>query len=240
MSFWTRKASRKPTASRSISACRPFNSTRARAAFPSAATVRSACAWTTTQGKTAADLVNTLSEDALADILRRYGEEKRARSIARAIVAARPITRTRELAGIAERVLGRGAQKIHPATRTFQALRIAVNDELGELERGLEAAERVLNPQGRLAVGLVPFARRPHRQTFPGRAHGPRRPRLHAMSPSRRRMHAPTFRPSAKIRKFRATRKCAPILVPVPPDCAPPNEIRACLEFLRPLHGEPV
>ena len=105
-----------------------------------------------TQGETAADLVNHLSEDALADILRRYGEEKRAKSLARAIVAARPIARTRELAQIAARVLGKGAQKIHPATRTFQALRIAVNDELGELERGLEAAERVLKPQGRLAV----------------------------------------------------------------------------------------
>jgi 16S rRNA (cytosine1402-N4)-methyltransferase len=105
-----------------------------------------------TQGQTAADLVNTLAEDALADILRRYGEEKRAKSLARAIVAARPIARTRELAEIAERVLGRGGQKIHPATRTFQALRIAVNDELGELERGLEAVERVLKPRGRLAV----------------------------------------------------------------------------------------
>jgi len=104
-----------------------------------------------TEGETAADLVNALSEEALADILRRYGEEKRARALARAIVAARPITRTGELAQIAERVLGRG-QKIHPATRLFQALRIAVNDELGELERGLEAAERVLKPKGRLAV----------------------------------------------------------------------------------------
>ncbi len=73
-------------------------------------------------------------------------------AIARAIVAARPIARTRELAEIAERVLGRGARKIHPATRTFQALRIAVNNELGELEAGLEACERILNPQGRLAV----------------------------------------------------------------------------------------
>ena len=105
-----------------------------------------------TEGPTAADLVNTLSEDALADILRRFGEEKRAKSIARAIIAARPITRTHELAGIAERVLGRGGQKIHPATRSFQALRIAVNDELGELERGLDAAERVLKANGRLAV----------------------------------------------------------------------------------------
>jgi 16S rRNA (cytosine1402-N4)-methyltransferase len=104
------------------------------------------------RGETAADLVNTLAEDDLADILHRYGEERRARSLARAIVAARPLQRTRELAEIAERVLGRGPQKIHPATRTFQALRIAVNDELGELERGLEAAERVLNAEGRLAV----------------------------------------------------------------------------------------
>ena len=103
-------------------------------------------------GDTAADLVNTLSEDDLAQILHRYGEEKRAKALARAIVAARPLQRTGELSEIAERVLGRGAQKIHPATRTFQALRIAVNDELGELERGLEAAERVLKLQGRLAV----------------------------------------------------------------------------------------
>jgi 16S rRNA (cytosine1402-N4)-methyltransferase len=103
------------------------------------------------QGMPAADLVNTLSEDDLIRILSRYGEEKRARTLARAIIAARPITRTAELADVAERVLGR-REKIHPATRTFQALRIAVNDELGELERGLEAAERVLNPEGRLAV----------------------------------------------------------------------------------------
>jgi 16S rRNA (cytosine1402-N4)-methyltransferase len=104
------------------------------------------------EGATAADLVNTLPESELADILFRYGEEKRARAVARAIVAARPIARTLELANIVERVVGRGAQRIHPATRTFQALRIAVNDELGELERGLDAAERVLKPEGRLAV----------------------------------------------------------------------------------------
>jgi 16S rRNA (cytosine1402-N4)-methyltransferase len=105
-----------------------------------------------TQGETAADLVNTLSESDLADVLRRYGEEGRAKQIARAIVAARPITRTGELAAVVESVLGKGAQRIHPATRTFQALRIAVNDELGEIEHGLEAAERILVPEGRLAV----------------------------------------------------------------------------------------
>ena len=104
------------------------------------------------EGPTAADLVNTLPEAELASILRRYGEESRARAIAKAIVAARPIARTAELATIVERVLGKGPARIHPATRTFQALRIAVNDELGELERGLEAAERVLAPEGRLAV----------------------------------------------------------------------------------------
>jgi 16S rRNA (cytosine1402-N4)-methyltransferase len=102
--------------------------------------------------ESAADLVNTLSQSELASILRDFGEEKRAQAVARAIIAARPITRTSELAAIVERTVGRGAQAIHPATRTFQALRIAVNDELGEIERGLDAAECVLNPKGRLAV----------------------------------------------------------------------------------------
>ena len=102
--------------------------------------------------ESAAHLVNTLSQAEIVSILRTYGEEKRAQTVARAIIAARPITRTGELAAIIERTLGRGAQRIHPATRTFQALRIAVNDELGEIERGLEVAEAVLAPQGRLAV----------------------------------------------------------------------------------------
>jgi 16S rRNA (cytosine1402-N4)-methyltransferase len=150
-----------------------------------------------TQGETAADLVNTLSEDALADILRRYGEEKRAKSLARAIVAARPIQRTRELAEIAEVVLGRSAHKIHPATRTFQALRIAVNDELGELERGLEAAERVLKPRGRLAaVSFHSLEDRIVKHFLverTGRAgHGSR----HA--PELAPAHAPTFEPIGK------------------------------------------
>jgi 16S rRNA (cytosine1402-N4)-methyltransferase len=104
------------------------------------------------EGESAAELLNTLPEAELAGILKRYGEENRAKSLARAIVAARPIARTAELADLVERHLGRGAQRIHPATRTFQALRIAVNDELGELERGLLAAERMLKPHGRLAV----------------------------------------------------------------------------------------
>ena len=106
----------------------------------------------TSRGESAAELVNSSSCSDIASILRSFGEEKRAQTVARAIVAARPITRTGELAAVIERVLGRGRQHIHPATRTFQALRIAVNDELGEIERGLEAAECVLRPRGRLAV----------------------------------------------------------------------------------------
>jgi 16S rRNA (cytosine1402-N4)-methyltransferase len=104
------------------------------------------------RGKTAAELCNTLAESELADLLRDYGEENRAKQIARAIVAARPVMTARQLAEVIERVAPRRGQKIHPATRSFQALRIAVNDELGELEQGLGAAELVLKPGGRLAV----------------------------------------------------------------------------------------
>ena len=108
------------------------------------------------EGPSAADVVNRAGEGLIADILFHYGEERRARAIARAIVAARraqPFARTGELVQTVESVLGRGRpDQSHPATRTFQALRIYVNDELGELTRGLEAAERLLAPEGRLAV----------------------------------------------------------------------------------------
>jgi 16S rRNA (cytosine1402-N4)-methyltransferase len=106
-------------------------------------------------GTTAADLVNTLPEAALADIIFLYGEERFSRRIARAVLAARaaaPIRRTGELAAIVRKVVPAQPGGIDPATRTFQALRIAVNDELGELERGLAAAERLLAPGGRLVV----------------------------------------------------------------------------------------
>ena len=105
-------------------------------------------------GPSAADVVNTASEKLLIQILRDFGEERQAKRIARAIIAARPVTRTRQLAELVSNALGPAAarQPIHPATRTFQALRIYVNDELGELERGLAAAERVLKTGGRLAV----------------------------------------------------------------------------------------
>jgi 16S rRNA (cytosine1402-N4)-methyltransferase len=106
-------------------------------------------------GSTAADLVNRLPEDELANLIYRYGEERHSRRIARAIVKARPIQRTLELAQIVVRAVrsgGSGRIKIHPATRTFQALRIAVNDELGALERVLPQALESLEPGGRLAV----------------------------------------------------------------------------------------
>ena len=102
---------------------------------------------------TAADLVNNLSQDELADLLYRFGEEHRSRSIARAIVAARPLNTTRELADVVARAVGgRRQARIHPATRTFQALRIAVNDELGVLRSALSQATTLLAPKGRIAV----------------------------------------------------------------------------------------
>jgi 16S rRNA (cytosine1402-N4)-methyltransferase len=104
------------------------------------------------RGESAADLVNHLAEEELADIIFQYGEERFARRIARAIVAARPIARTGQLASIVRGAIPHKGDGIDPATRTFQAIRIAVNDELGELDRGLGAAERLLVPGGRLAV----------------------------------------------------------------------------------------
>ncbi|TAN71304.1 MAG: 16S rRNA (cytosine(1402)-N(4))-methyltransferase RsmH [Magnetospirillum sp.] len=106
-------------------------------------------------GPSAADVVNRTEEEALADIIYRYGEERLSRRVAKAIVMARkdkPFERTSELAAVIRRVVPKHADGIDPATRTFQALRIAVNDELGELERGLAGAELLLAPGGRLAV----------------------------------------------------------------------------------------
>ena len=106
-------------------------------------------------GPSAADVVNSADEAELADILRRYGEERRARRVAAAIVAARrrqPLTRTAELAEVVRAAVPRARDGIDPATRSFQALRIFVNDELGELERALGAAERLLVAGARLVV----------------------------------------------------------------------------------------
>lgn len=108
-------------------------------------------------GPSAADLVNEMAERPLADLIFTFGEERQSRRIARAIVAARdlaPIETTDRLAEIVRRAIGGkpNPNQIDPATRTFQALRIAVNDELGEIDRGLAAAEALLAPGGRLAV----------------------------------------------------------------------------------------
>jgi 16S rRNA (cytosine1402-N4)-methyltransferase len=106
-------------------------------------------------GTTAAEVVNRADLDTLTEILRRYGEEPAARRIARAIVQRRqrrPFARTRDLAELVASVVGGRPGRIDPATRTFQALRIHVNDELGELQRALPAAEALLVPGGRLVV----------------------------------------------------------------------------------------
>lgn len=105
-----------------------------------------------TQTVTAADIVNTYAEAELAQILERYGEEWRARQIARSIVKNRPIGTTLELARLVERAVGGARGRIHPATRTFQALRIAVNQELENLELALQQAIDVLGSGGRLVV----------------------------------------------------------------------------------------
>jgi 16S rRNA (cytosine1402-N4)-methyltransferase len=111
------------------------------------------------RGQSAADLVNSLPEAKLADLLWQYGEERHARRIAKAIVAARPVTTTGQLAGLVARVVGQrraGGQtrreRIDPATRTFQALRIAVNDELEALAQVLPQARDLLKPGARLAA----------------------------------------------------------------------------------------
>ena len=159
-------------------------------------------------GLSAADLVNDADESQLADIIFRYGEERRSRRVARAIVEARKqkrIETTGELAEIVRRAVGpQGRDESDPATRTFQALRIAVNDELGELERGLAAAEQVLAPGGRLAV--VSFHSLEDRQvkefvrSRAGRTPGPSRhapPRGEAAAPALRDLSRKPVTPSA-------------------------------------------
>jgi 16S rRNA (cytosine1402-N4)-methyltransferase len=131
-------------------------------------------------GPSAADLVNESSEAELADIFYHYGEERRARAVARAIIEMRrrqPFETTRQLADLVASLIRQEPGGIHPATRVFQGLRIAVNDELGELVRALHAAERILAPRGR----DVPFSRRSHRQAVLCRPH---RPRRHEFAPS--------------------------------------------------------
>lgn len=106
----------------------------------------------TRQRLTAAELVNTSSADDLAKLFWQLGEERQARYFARGIEWARPIRTTRQLAEVIERLAPRAGRRTHPATKVFQALRLAVNDELGSLKRGLTAVWTILKPGGRLAV----------------------------------------------------------------------------------------
>jgi 16S rRNA (cytosine1402-N4)-methyltransferase len=104
-------------------------------------------------GRTAAEIVNTTAEEALADLIFQLGGERRARKLARALVRARPIRSTRHLADVVERAVPRARNtKLHPATQTFMALRMAVNDELGQLDRLLEAGPGLIAPGGRMVV----------------------------------------------------------------------------------------
>lgn len=150
-------------------------------------------------GLTAADAVNSLSEDELAMIIAKFGEERFARRVARAIVAARaarPITRTLELAEIVRGAVRGKHDGIDPATRTFQALRIYVNDELGEIEHGLQAAERILAEGGRLAVvSFHSLEDRPVKRFLAARSSGPAQASRHSPAQAARKsMPAPTFR----------------------------------------------
>lgn len=104
------------------------------------------------QGITAGTIVNRYDEQDIADIIYRYGEERRSRRIARTIVGSRPVRTTTQLADIVLSAVGRQQGRINPATRTFQAIRIAVNDELGNVQRGLDAAVDTLGVAGRLVA----------------------------------------------------------------------------------------
>ena len=132
-------------------------------------------------GKSAADLVNTMGDSELADILFTLGEERIPRRIARAIVAARaeaPITTTGRLASIIRSVTPRDPSGMDRATRSFQALRLAVNDELGEVERGLDGRGEAARPGRAARRRRLPLAGGPDREALHGRPHRPRRRRL--------------------------------------------------------------
>lgn len=148
-------------------------------------------------GRSAADVVNSADEDELADIIFHLGEERHARRVARAIVSARreaPITRTARLAEIVRTAVPMSRDGIDPSTRTFQALRIHVNDELGQLRQGLSAAERVLKSGGRLAVvSFHSLEDREVKSFLKERASAPSLPSRH-MPPAPGARREPSFR----------------------------------------------
>ena len=191
-------------------------------------------------GQTAADLIASLSETQLAELIRELGEERFAGRVSRAIVAARqrqPLQRTAELAEIVRAVIPKSEPGQDPATRTFQALRIAVNDELSELDRGLVAAEQLLMPGGRLAVvSFHSLEDRRVKQFLQRRSEGAPRSSRHFPAPLA--AAAPAFRllsrrairpdaaeiarnPRARAARLRAAERTAS--PPWPPDFARPH-----------------
>lgn len=154
-----------------------------------------------TTGEPASTLVDTLDADALADLIYTYGEERNSRRIARAIVAARPLEDTAQLAEVVKSAMPGKARhgRIHPATRTFQALRIAVNDELGQLERLLDATLDVVAPGGRIAIiSFHSLEDRLVKRFFASESgkNAPRDPWGNPTSPPRLRVH-PSHTPSS-------------------------------------------
>jgi len=155
-----------------------------------------------TQGQTAADIVNYESEKNLADLIYRYGEERRSRKIARAIVRARPIRTTGQLANLIEKVVPRTG-KLHPATQTFMSLRIAVNAEMEELDSLLESIPAVVKPGGRVVIiSFHSLEDRKVKQSFQALAKQGRARLLtrHVVRPSEEEERANPASRSAKLR----------------------------------------
>ena len=189
-------------------------------------------------GPTAAEVVNGAPEAELADILYIYGEERASRRIARAIIEARaesPIERTGQLADVVRGVVRRAKDGIDPATRTFQALRIYVNDELADLDRGLVAAERLLAPGGRLAVVAFHSLEDRRVKTFLQSRSGRLPQASRHLPPTRQSALEPTFHllrrgtvkpsaaeskanPRARSARLRAAERTAVAAWPVPDD----------------------
>lgn len=175
-------------------------------------------------GRSAADLVNTLAESELADLILDLGEERHARRVARAIIAARPLRTTSELAAVIRRAVPRSADGIDPATRTFQALRLAVNEELDELDRGLVAAEELLAPGGRLAaVSFHSLEDRRVKTFLTGRAGAGPRPSRHL--PESGSVAEPTFRLLTRKPVTPSPAETDRNPGPVRPGCVPPSAL---------------
>jgi 16S rRNA (cytosine1402-N4)-methyltransferase len=162
------------------------------------------------QALNAATIINTYSEAALIELIRRYGEEPSAHKIAKAVIQHRPLHTTTELANLVEKTVWRGRGKVHPATRTFQALRIAVNDELGQLEQSLPVWNELLRPGGRLAViSFHSLEDRLVKQYFQAASGGQYDASLHLLTkhPATASHQELAFNPRARSAKLRAAVK---------------------------------